>query len=142
MPVAGGKVRLNETGCNRPRDKLLKVRWLGQFSRAARPRLFPHVAGDALLSLAEQFLFARRDKEKFRRDLAPWPDTRRIARARAPALAQARKQLLLRLVTASAASRRISPTSGNNFAHERMQRGDKFAQMPPQKFKRHLQVRN
>ena len=76
------------------------------------------------MPLAEQFLLARRDKEKFRRDfqrLGLIPDGLRQREHRR--LAQAREQLLL---PAGQPRRRrdggFFRLAGNDFAHERMQR--------------------
>ena len=141
MPVAVENVRLKWNGLQPGHAaEFLQRGRRGQIFAQHGDDFFHALGGNALLPLAEQFLFARRDKEEFRRDLQRLgliPDG--LREREHGRVAQAREQLLL---PAGQPRRRrdggILRLSGDNFAHERMQRRGKIAQMPPQKFKRHL----
>ena len=113
-------------------------RRLRQFLAQNGDHFFHAFGAQTLLPLAEQFLLARRDEEKFRRDfqrLGLIPDGLREREHRR--FAQAGQQLLL---PARQPGRRrdggFFGLSRDDFTHERMQGRDKFAEMPPQKFKR------
>src|ERR1700722_15468397 len=105
-----------------------------QFFAEQRDDLFHALGGKPLLPLAEQFLFSRRDKKQFRRHFQGFrliPN--RLRQREHRRVAQAREQLLL---AARQPRRRrdggFFGLSGDDFAHERMQRRDEFAQVPPQ----------
>ena len=131
---------MKRTATHRAAD-FFQRRRLGQFFAQHADDFFHALGGKPLLPLAEQFLFARRDEETIPPPLpAPWPDTRRFAPAASTgASRRLASNCCCRLVSrVGGATADFSDWPADDFAHERMQRRRKIAQMPPQKIKRHF----